>query len=128
MASDYSKYYTPEALTTKIRKFAKKAGSKVTYYVLLLYNVMNNKSTPVRAKLTIAAALGYFILPTDAIPDLLPVLGFTDDLGVLMFALKKVADHVTPEIKHMSKEKCRQLFRLNNEEPSSENWDTEAGI
>lgn len=128
MTSDYSRYYTPEALTTKIRKFAKKAGSKVTYYVLLLYNVMNNKSTPVSARLYIAAALGYFILPTDIVPDLLPILGFTDDLGVLLFALKKVADHVTPEIKLMSKEKCLQLFRLNNEDPGSENWDKEAGI
>lgn len=128
MVADYSKYYSPEALVTKIRKFARKAGSKVTYYVLLLYNVMNNKSTPVRAKLSIAAALGYFILPTDVVPDLLPVLGFTDDLGVILFALKKVADHITPEIKRLSKEKCRQVFRFGDEEPVPENWDNEAGI
>ena len=36
-------------------------------------------STPRRVKLTLLAALGYFVLPLDAIPDVMPLLGFTDD-------------------------------------------------
>jgi uncharacterized membrane protein YkvA (DUF1232 family) len=31
----------------------------------------------------ILAALAYFVLPTDAIPDVLPAIGFTDDAAVI---------------------------------------------
>ena len=42
-------------------------------------------------------ALAYFILPTDAIPDYLGVVGFTDDLGALAAAVATVAKHLKPE-------------------------------
>jgi uncharacterized membrane protein YkvA (DUF1232 family) len=42
-------------------------------------------------------ALAYFVLPFDVIPDMLPVLGFTDDAAVLATALKLVAAHMRPE-------------------------------
>ena len=40
-------------------------------------------TTPTAAKGMVMAALAYFVLPTDAIPDVLPVLGFTDDAAVI---------------------------------------------
>jgi uncharacterized membrane protein YkvA (DUF1232 family) len=42
-------------------------------------------------------AIAYFILPFDFIPDMLPVLGFTDDAAVLATALRLVAGHIMPE-------------------------------
>jgi uncharacterized membrane protein YkvA (DUF1232 family) len=42
-------------------------------------------------------AIAYFILPFDFVPDMLPVLGFTDDAAVLVTALRMVATHITPE-------------------------------
>src|SRR4030081_1900478 len=42
-------------------------------------------------------AIAYFILPFDFIPDMLPVLGFSDDAAVLATAIRMVATHITPE-------------------------------
>lgn len=50
--------------------------------------------TPRKVKLTLFAALGYFVMPVDAIPDVLAGLGFTDDATVLATALAIVGSHV----------------------------------
>jgi uncharacterized membrane protein YkvA (DUF1232 family) len=47
-------------------------------------------------KAILVAAIAYFVLPFDAIPDMLPVIGFTDDAAVLAIAIKLVADHILP--------------------------------
>jgi uncharacterized membrane protein YkvA (DUF1232 family) len=41
--------------------------------------------------------LGYFILPLDVIPDLMPAIGYSDDLGVLAAAVVAVASSIKPE-------------------------------
>jgi uncharacterized membrane protein YkvA (DUF1232 family) len=127
LSSNYSKYFSPERLFSKIRRYAKKAGRKLVYYLMLLFYVMNDKTTPVKTRLSIAAALGYFILPTDLVPDLMPILGFTDDMAVLIFALRQVSAHITPEIKAKAQEQCNRWFP----EDVSSNFidaDIEAGI
>lgn len=53
-------------------------------------------ATPTRVKGILLAALAYFVLPFDAIPDFVAGLGFTDDAAVLAMALSLVARHVTP--------------------------------
>lgn len=50
--------------------------------------------TPTKVKLVLFAALGYFVLPVDAIPDVLTGLGFTDDATVLATALGLVGAHI----------------------------------
>ena len=52
--------------------------------------------TPRRVRLMILAALGYFVLPADALPDVLIGIGFTDDATVLATTLAMIASHVTP--------------------------------
>jgi uncharacterized membrane protein YkvA (DUF1232 family) len=60
-----------------------------------MYFSMLDPATPVWVKATAAAALAYFILPFDALPDLLPVIGLSDDAAVLAAALAAVSAHVT---------------------------------
>jgi uncharacterized membrane protein YkvA (DUF1232 family) len=71
--------------------------------VVAMYFCLLDSRTPFWVKGTIAAALAYFILPVDAIPDILPVVGLSDDAGVLTAAFSAVSAHVTPE--HRSKAK-----------------------
>ncbi len=55
-----------------------------------------DRETPLRVKGILLAALGYFILPADTIPDLIFGLGFTDDVAVLTAALAAVRAHLKP--------------------------------
>jgi uncharacterized membrane protein YkvA (DUF1232 family) len=60
-----------------------------------MYFCMLDPATPLWVKTTAAAALAYFILPFDALPDIIPVIGLSDDAGVLAVALTAVSAHVT---------------------------------
>ena len=54
-------------------------------------------STPVHVRGLLLAALAYFVLPVDAIPDIIAGIGFTDDAAVIAAVLGTFARHVTPE-------------------------------
>ena len=76
----------------------KRVAARVPFAEELLaaYYCAFDKETPLSVKTTLAAAIAYFVLPADAIPDVLPVIGFTDDAAVLAAAIKLVADNVRP--------------------------------
>ena len=54
-----------------------------------------DSSTPSRVKLILMGAIAYFLLPTDAVADILPLLGFADDAAVLAAAITQVAGSIT---------------------------------
>ncbi len=110
MDNNYSKYYSETGLWEKIKKGSKAAGTKVVYSVLLLYYAMQDKSMSMKTRLSIAAALGYFILPTDAIFDLTPIIGYSDDLGVLLFVLTQISASITAEVMDKAKQKIEEWF------------------
>jgi uncharacterized membrane protein YkvA (DUF1232 family) len=64
--------------------------------LLAAYYCAFDRTTPLQVKATLVGAIAYFVLPFDAIPDVLPVLGFTDDAAVLATALKLVASSIQP--------------------------------
>ena len=61
-------------------------------------------------KALILGALGYLISPLDAIPDAFPILGLGDDLAVLTFALKKIWDNVSDEMREKAQSKLSKWF------------------
>ncbi|HEY5280149.1 MAG TPA: YkvA family protein [Pseudolabrys sp.] len=78
--------------------------------LLAAYYCAFDRATPVSVKATLVGAIAYFVLPIDAIPDVLPILGFTDDAAVLTTALRLVANHVTPEHRTMALEKLTAML------------------
>jgi uncharacterized membrane protein YkvA (DUF1232 family) len=110
-SNDYRQFFNEQSFWQKLQKFGKAAGIQVAYSALLLFYLMKEPTVPLKAKVTIAAALGYFILPTDAIPDLLPIVGFSDDLGVLIFALSQISGNITPELQEKAKTQLRSWFK-----------------
>ena len=66
-------------------------------------------ATPRRVRMTLLAALGYFVLPIDALPDIMPLLGFTDDAAVIAAAIAAVAGSITIEHRERAKKALAEL-------------------
>ncbi len=62
--------------------------------VVAAYYCAFDAETPLKVKGTLLAALAYFVMPLDVIPDFLLGLGFTDDLAVLVAAFTMVKGHI----------------------------------
>jgi uncharacterized membrane protein YkvA (DUF1232 family) len=65
--------------------------------LLAAYYCAFDKQTPRHVQAALLGAIAYFILPFDFIPDMLPVLGYTDDAAVLATAIRLVATHITDD-------------------------------
>ena len=65
--------------------------------LLAAYYCAFDRETPRHVQVALLGALAYFILPLDFMPDMLPILGFTDDAAVLATAIRMVASNITPE-------------------------------
>jgi uncharacterized membrane protein YkvA (DUF1232 family) len=78
---------------------AKRVGASLPFAedLLAAYYCAFDRNTPLHVKASLVGAIAYFVLPFDVIPDMLPLLGFTDDAAVLATALKLVAGHIRPE-------------------------------
>ena len=107
---DYSNNYNESDFWVKIKKYGKTAGAKVVYNALKLYYAAASKETPVGIKALIYGALGYFIFPVDLIPDIMPVVGFTDDLIALTTAIASASAYITPAVKKKAKDKLEDWF------------------
>jgi uncharacterized membrane protein YkvA (DUF1232 family) len=106
----FRKDFSEEGFWEKVVKYAKVAGQEVIEKALWLFYAYLEPGTPLWAKGVIVSALGYFISPIDAIPDVIPVVGYSDDLGVLVAALAAVAFYITDNVKENASNKLRDWF------------------
>ncbi|MBV5269355.1 MAG: DUF1232 domain-containing protein [Afipia sp.] len=65
--------------------------------LLAAYYCAFDRETPRHVQAALLGAIAYFVLPFDFLPDMLPVLGFTDDAAVLATAIRMVSSHITPD-------------------------------
>ncbi|NYT83304.1 DUF1232 domain-containing protein [Alcaligenaceae bacterium] len=107
----YQSLFTKKGFWQKLGPRARSIGRETLEKALYLYYAVQSPLTPKWAKRVIYGALGYFILPLDAIPDLAPVLGYTDDLSVMAAALATVAFYITPDVKAQAQQKLDQWFK-----------------
>ena len=107
MTSDYSVGFEPADRLAKDpkslrRRFwikLKKVVGKLPFAedLLTAYYCAFDRQTPRHVQAALLGAIAYFILPFDFIPDMLPVLGFTDDAAILATAIRLVSAHILPE-------------------------------
>ena len=122
----YQKHYSDKGLFDKIGRVFKKVGMKVIYYVLLLFYVVKDSNTPLKDKMIILGALGYFIFPTDLIPDFIPFVGFTDDIAAIAACISAIKSNITPAVREQAIKKLNDWFK-DVEPKQIENFDDEIG-
>ena len=110
--SEFARYYKEETFWEKIRGYASAIGKEgIRNALILYYNLQDPEGkVPTWAKGVVLGALGYFIFPLDAIPDMVPVRGFTDDLGVLAAAVGAIALNIPSEAKERARAKMEEWF------------------
>lgn len=79
----------------KARRFA--ARLPFVEDLLAAYYCAFDRDTPTSIKASLVAALAYFVLPFDFIPDWMPVFGYADDAAVLATAIRLAAAAIRPE-------------------------------
>jgi len=84
-----------EGFWPKMKRFA--ARIPFATEAVASFYALSDPNTPRRVKLLILAGLAYFVAPTDAIPDIIAGLGFTDDATVFWAIWAMTKDHVTAE-------------------------------
>ncbi len=96
---------------TKDWGFFSRLLSKPVYNLLLLYYELDDSSTSLTDKIVILAIFAYFVFPIDLIPDVIPVLGISDDLTVLAMASGYARAHQTPEVTSRARRKLAEIFK-----------------
>jgi uncharacterized membrane protein YkvA (DUF1232 family) len=92
----------PEKIAKILSAFPQKlsaTANKIPFKIQLTaaYYAIKDPNTSIKVKATLAAALAYFILPTDFFQDIIVGIGFTDDFAVLMLALRRLGPAITKE-------------------------------
>ncbi len=85
-----------DAVRRQFRVKARKVAASLPFAedLLAAYYCAFDRETPMPVKAALVGALAYFVLPFDFAPDMLPLLGFTDDAAVLAAAIRMVAGHI----------------------------------
>jgi uncharacterized membrane protein YkvA (DUF1232 family) len=76
----------------RLRSVGKTLKSELKVYQL----VLEDRRTPILAKILLALAVGYLLLPFDLIPDFIPIFGHLDD-AIIVPALVIVAVKMIPQ-------------------------------
>jgi uncharacterized membrane protein YkvA (DUF1232 family) len=120
MASEHSMGFEPADRLAKDRESVRKrfwvklkqvaAQLPFAEDLLAAYYCAFDKQTPRHVQAALLGAVAYFILPFDFIPDMLPVLGFTDDAAVLATAIRLVANHITPDHREAARAALKRMI------------------
>jgi len=102
--------YSNTRFWTKMSKVIKRAGYELLEKALWLHYAAQRPDTPRWARVTAYGALGYFILPFDAIPDWLFGFGLTDDLGALTLAVATISQYIDNGVRRQSTAKLDSWF------------------
>lgn len=98
--------YIDEQIPRKLSSVKKKIS--FIEDIIALYNYLKDDSVKWYRKLIVVSALIYFISPIDTIPDLAPLVGYLDDLGVIMAAIKYIGSEIKPYYRASSEEIANQ--------------------
>ena len=77
--------------------------------LLTVYYCALDRGTPTYVRVALFAALAYFIDPFDVVPDMLPIIGLSDDAAVLAGSIKLVWDNIKPEHRDAARDALKRM-------------------
>ena len=93
-------------------RLLRRAGRGLAKPALECLELLLAPDTPQPARFTVLAALTYLLVPLDLIPDLLPVVGFSDDLVAITALLGVIGRYRTPAIRRRAQRRLDRWFPL----------------
>lgn len=106
----YRRFFSERNFWSIIGRFAQRLGIKTVYSALLMYYAYRRKDTPFWAKNVVIGVLGYLLAPLDFLPDLTPLVGFTDDIGMLSFGLVTIAAYINQDVREQARARLAKWF------------------
>jgi uncharacterized membrane protein YkvA (DUF1232 family) len=89
---------TPDGARLQSRRLIAEVALLLPNIVKLVTRLLRDPRVPRRAKITLGLAAAYTVSPIDLIPEVIPVLGWADDVLVIMFAIDSLIDRAGPEV------------------------------
>lgn len=102
--------FDDQGFWSKVTGVVRSAGEAVVTEAFKAYFVAQARTTPGWARAVLYGALAYFVLPLDAIPDAVPLVGFSDDVTAIGAALLATEAHATDETDGQAKAAARRLL------------------
>ena len=88
----------PDGRSLQGRQLVTDAVMMMPNIVKLVARLLKDPRVPRRAKITLGLAAAYVASPIDLIPEVIPVIGWADDVLVIMFAIDSLIDRAGEEI------------------------------
>ena len=89
---------TPDGARLQSRRLIAEVALLLPNIVKLVTRLLRDPRVPRRAKITLGLAAAYTVSPIDLIPEVIPVLGWADDVLIIMFAIDSLIDRAGPEV------------------------------
>lgn len=112
-----SMHYSDANFWTKLRLIPRSAGRVLLLKALLLRELLISPGVPIWVRAAILGVLGYLILPLDAVPDVLPVVGYADDVAAMTALLGNVNYLVSDDMRGRAEERLTRLLGGGKESP-----------
>lgn len=112
----HGRNYNENDFWKKLQGLPKSAVGQVMEKALLLRELLLDGATPLWARGSIIGVLGYLIMPIDLVPDLLPGVGFVDDLAAMGIVLASIENLITEEIRERAYKRLPLCLRSKEAE------------
>lgn len=109
----YRNYYNDSDFKIVLKSIGKRIGSHLVFYALIIYTLLRDEAVPAKVRIVLIGVLGYLILPSDLIADVLPIVGFSDDIAFLTYVVKMAEKYITPEVKQKARERMIDWTNLD---------------
>lgn len=116
-------HYSDRSFGRKLRTQFGKMGVKLAWKALTLFILVRQKRLNLRNRAQAIAALGYLIMPIDTVPDMIPFVGYVDDLAAIALVLNAIWRGLDKEtrddVRHAVSTRISKMIKTTNKDEAA---------